>query len=176
MYTPPWSRFEITHNISGYRHWLHKTNYHMITATTASTYIWYTSASYNLKLVMKYRIVTLGLYIIITYSYILFIRRMPLVDRELLTFLQQFSSPPSWSGSLVVQSYFSVLYGSLLVCLGFFLREIIWSVFLRQTSLVSSDSSLHNMGSCLQAIGMWKTRSDFSAYNAGVGCDSNIST
>ena len=120
IYTPPWSRFELTHNISGYRHWLHNTNYHMITATTAPNYIWYTSASYNLKLVMKYRIVTLGLYIIITYSYILFIRRMPLVDRELLTFPQQFSSPPSWSGSLVVQSYFSVLYGSLLVCLGFF--------------------------------------------------------
>ena len=96
----------------------------MITATTASTYIWYTSASYNLKLVMKYRIVTLGLYIIIAYSYILFIRRMPLVDRELLTFPQQFSSPPSWSGSLVVQSYFSVLYGSLLVCISLFLGKL----------------------------------------------------
>ena len=150
----------------------------MITATTALIYIWYTSASYNLKLVMKYRIVTLGLYIIITYSYILFIRRMPLVDRELLTFPQQFSSPPSWSGSLVVQSYFSVLYGSLLVCISLSFGKLygLSSLFLRQAALVSSGSSLHTMGSCLQAVGMWKTRSDFAAYNEGVGCDSNIST
>ena len=63
------------------------------------------------------------------------IRRVPLVEQELLTFSEHLSSPPVFSGVHVTRSL--VLYvmfcRSLFVLLSFFLLVIVLSVFLRFT-------------------------------------------